>query len=120
MNENDIRQLSSRLTFWILGDDGRTPEEVAWERFLEWTVKIDGVSVPVSQEEAGGCHVSTVFIARMVSAHDPLPLWHFETLVSRDDGSATVADRYATWDEAETGHASSMQAATGHAARKLS
>lgn len=103
MEGMDIDAIVPNLRFCILAEDDRTPVYVQFPEWLTWVVSAEGISVPVKQERVGGRFVSTVFLSQMASRHHDDPR-HFETLVDDGETSEVVA-RYATWEQAETGHA---------------
>jgi hypothetical protein len=96
---------------YILGDDGRTPVAVdllTWGRWLE-SQKPDGAAL-VGLTRVEDAEVSTVFIGLNQRHRADGPPLLFETLVfgGRLDGQGR---RYATYDQAETGHLAMVHAA---------
>lgn len=73
---------------------------------LEWAVAFEKMDRRVAQTSINGANVSTVFLG-LNHGFGGEPLW-FETMVFGGllDGEA---DRYATWDEAERGHAQMVE-----------
>lgn len=92
--------------FRLGGPEGRTPEPCSLEegaRFLEE----DGPRI-IGQAEFARMRVSTVFLCLDHAHREGLPPILFETKVWRD-GVVVETKRYSTWDEAERGHAASLE-----------
>jgi hypothetical protein len=88
------------MTHYIL--DGHTPKPVA--DVTEWAWWFETADRKVALDEMGDVCVSTVFLGidhRLVGDGPPLL---FETMVFRN-GHGDEQERYATWEEAERGHA---------------
>lgn len=69
---------------------------------LEWARWFERANRHVAETWLGLAYVSTVFLG-LDHGHSGTPLW-FETAIFRFDKSFDV-ERYATWEEAEAGHA---------------
>lgn len=92
--------------YWIL--DGHTPKQakdvVEWARFYE-----DFSNRNVKQDEVGNILVSTVFLGIDHNFFGKGPPLLFETmLLSKTTSTGNYQERYATWDEAEKGHARAL------------
>lgn len=91
---------------------GRLPVPVAdvieWARWMETSGDRH-----VAATDVGPLHVSTVFLGldHGFSNHPDAPPILFETMIFGDDGESHHWDRYASWDEAERGHAAAVEAA---------
>lgn len=87
---------------WIL--DGKTPKPV--DDILEWARWYEKADRLVAHDTVGLVEVSTVFLGldhRFISWKKDLPPLLFETMVFNAGHSVDCA-RYATWDEAVSGH----------------
>lgn len=94
----------SGFSAWILGEDGRTPIETDIVGFIEWSSQNSGeLSYRVGLDELSDATVSTVFLSQLWDRRRT-PLL-FETMVFGVDGEVMGKRNYATWDEAEQGHA---------------
>ena len=90
---------------------GRLPVPV--RDWLQWGMWMQTASRHVAQTDVGPLHVSTVFIGldHSFSSNPDAPPILFETMIFGDGGETHYCDRYATWDEAERGHAAAVEAA---------
>lgn len=77
---------------------------LAWGEFMQ-----DDAPRRVGHDVCGGVELSTVFLG-MDYAHGRGHMRVFETAAFSDDGDVCVIDRYATWAEAEEGHAAAVAA----------
>lgn len=86
---------------------GRLPVPVSDIR--EWVKAFEGNRI-VAQTTVGPLEVSTVFLAldHSFSTNPDAPAILFETMIF-DGGKDTYQRRYATWDEAEKGHAEAVE-----------
>lgn len=95
---------------------------VECEDVLEWAMWFETAERHVADETVEGYRVSTVFLGLDHGfRHRGTPVV-FETMIFSPEGDAEGMDRYATWDEAEAGHArmrerlrEELEAALGHA-----
>ena len=110
--------MTERPLSYIL--DGHTPVAVTIEEWLEWRKRTDdrhadanGYKDPdkwpnrVAWSEVGGYNVSTVFLAfdhGFSFGNDHVPIL-FETMACGEGPWDEYQDRYATWEQAEAGHA---------------
>ena len=107
------REPIAGLGHYVLAADGRTP--LLEENFMEWArwFETSGESRRVGRTEIGSLgYVSTVFLGLDHGWRSPRPIL-FETMSFLGDGDhgETYFARYATWDEAEAGHAAIVEAA---------
>jgi len=84
--------------------DGHTP--VPEPDLMKWAEWLETAERHVAQDEKGGVRVSTVFLGLdysfyMSKGNAPIL---FETMVFGDNSDERM-ERYATWEEAEKGHA---------------
>ena len=94
--------MSSGPTFWVL--DGH--EVISTSDVHEWTQMWETDSRYVGNTEVGDARVSTVFLGIDHRFSGDGPPLVFETMVfGLDDYDEQYTERYATWDEAERGHA---------------
>ena len=92
---------------------GRLPVPVA--DLLEWASWFETADRHVARTDVGPLHVSTVFLGldhSFSNFPDTTPIL-FETMIfgADTDGLDHYCDRYASWDEAERGHAAAVEAA---------
>jgi len=91
---------------------GRLPVPVA--DLIEWASWFETADRRVARTDVGPLHVSTVFLGidhSFSNFPDTTPIL-FETMIFDDtDGLDHYCDRYASWDEAERGHAAAVEAA---------
>lgn len=88
---------------------GRKPVKV--EDLFEWAREFENGERCVAETTVGGSRVSTVFLGLDHSWGSVRPSL-FETMIfggEHDD----YCDRYATWEEAEAGHAKAVKMVTG-------
>ena len=82
---------------------------------LQWGMWMETANRHVAQTDVGPLHVSTVFLGvdHGFSSNPDAPPILFETMIFGDDtdGLDHYCDRYASWDEAERGHAAAVEAA---------
>lgn len=87
--------------WWVL--DGH--KAVPTENIHEWSRMFDeGRKRVVAQTHVGETFVSTVFLGIDHSYGEGPPLL-FETMVFDDEDMGSLTRRYATWEQAERGHA---------------
>lgn len=87
--------------FFIL--EGRRPVRVGFDRWFAWRNDVNSSAITVGITRAGDRIVSTIFVGIPTASlgEEQLP---FETLVREMKGTVRTI-RYATWEEAEEGHA---------------
>jgi len=90
----------NRPQFFLL--DGKTP--VACSDVLEWAAAFDISNRRVALDDIDGIEISTVFLGLDHNYQLQGPPILFETMVFDDSEHGGSMRRYATWDEAETGH----------------
>ena len=75
------------------------------DNVYDWCEWMDAGELMVDYTNAGGVGICTVFLGLPAKRQTDGPPLLFETAIMRDDKPTSVVERYATWDEAENGHA---------------
>jgi hypothetical protein len=98
------------LPFWVL-DDARNVVRGSMDDWLAMKQDFDN-RCRVASTMVGASHVSTVFLGINYNWLDDEHPVCFETMIFAPDRS-DVIDRYATWAEAEAGHAKAVASLGG-------
>lgn len=105
--QTSLKDAGIEVEYLILGDDDRTPVRTDTVGYLEWCMdKVDDrISAQIALEEIGDIRVSTIFLSTIIiGGHDSMTKRPFETMVFENGHDMGMTRKYATFEEAESGH----------------
>ncbi|TLX17135.1 hypothetical protein [Rhizobium sp. MHM7A] len=103
-----LKDTGIKVEYLILGPDERTPVRTDTAGYLDWCLdkSEDRVSAQIALEEIGNVRISTVFIAAtIINGNEWMAKRPFETMVFEEGRNLGMTRKYATFEEAEVGHA---------------
>jgi len=92
------------LTYYYLNED----HTFRPCKITEWSEQFEKINKHVADDVINGKKVSTVWLGLNHNFFHGIPLL-FETMVFDENGRDIYMERYATWDEAESGHKKAIE-----------
>jgi hypothetical protein len=102
-----LKNTGINVEYLILDADTRSLKRTDTVGYLDWSLANgeDRISVQIALDEMGDVRVSTVFIsATIINGNDWMAKTPFETMVFDNGRNLGMTRKYASLEEAETGH----------------